>query len=264
MSQARFSQKTITEILPQELIRWEVYYFPELESTQGFARDLFRKEGRYGIFVAANYQSAGHGREGRKWLAPRGKNLLFSFVLMPRHGSARLPLLTLAAALSVCDGLRSLLNLKPDVKWPNDVLVNGKKVCGILTEMEKGKGGEQGAIVGIGLNVNQALGGFPEELRDAATSLFLETGRKVSRVPLLGAIMRAFEDQYFLFQKGNFEEIVRRWKGYSSMLGRRVLLRAGKREAQGSVLDLEDSGALVLRLDNGKTESFFSCECRFI
>jgi BirA family biotin operon repressor/biotin-[acetyl-CoA-carboxylase] ligase len=246
------------------LIRWEVYYFPELESTQIFARDLFRKEGRYGIFVATNYQSAGRGREGRKWLAPRGKDLLFSFVLMPRHVSSRLPLLTLTAALAVCDCLRSWLDLKPEVKWPNDVLVNGKKVCGILTELVKGKGGEQGVVVGVGLNVNRRCSSFPGELRGMATSLLIETGRRISRLSLLAAMMKAFEDQYFLFQKGHFEEIIRRWKGYSSMLGRRVSLHAGKREVQGSVLDLEDSGALVVRLDNGKTESFLSCDCRFV
>jgi BirA family biotin operon repressor/biotin-[acetyl-CoA-carboxylase] ligase len=264
MSQPRFSQKAISEILPRELIRWEVYYFPELESTQSFAGDLFRKEGRYGIFVATNYQSAGRGREGRKWLAPPGKDLLFSFVLMPRHDSSRLPLLTLTVALAVCDCLRSRLDLKPEVKWPNDVLVNGKKVCGILTELVKGKGGEQGVIVGVGLNVNRRCSSFPTVLRESATSLLMETGRRMSRLSVLGAMMKAFEDQYFLFQKGQFEEIIRRWKGYSSMLGRRVSLHAGKREVQGSVLDLEDGGALVVRLDNGKTESFLSCDCKFV
>jgi len=264
MSQPRFSQKAITEILPRELIRWEVYFFPELESTQSFAGDLFRKEGRYGIFVATNYQSAGRGREGRKWLSPRGNDLLFSFVLMPRHGASRLPLLTLSAALAVCDCLRSLLDLKPEVKWPNDVLVNGKKVCGILTELVKGKGGEQGIIVGVGLNVNRSSSSFSPEIREKATSLLIETGRRISRLSVLGAMMKAFEDEYFLFQKGHFEEIIRRWKGYSSMLGRRVSLHAGKREVQGSVVDLEDSGALVVLLDNGRTESFLSCDCMFV
>ena len=261
---SRLTKKTVSAILPRGLIGWEVYYVPELDSTQSFARDLFRQHGQYGIFVIANYQTSGRGREERIWVAQRGKNLLFSFILMPRHPVSRLPLLTFTAALAVCDGLRNHLHVKPEVKWPNDVLLNGKKVCGILTDLVKGKGGEQGVIIGIGLNVNQSLVGFPLDLRDRAGSLFLETGRMISRLDLLAAVMKAFENRYFLFQNARFEEIVRRWKNYSSMLGRRVILHTGKREIQGTVLDLEDTGALALRLDNGETESFYSCDCRFM
>lgn len=259
----RLSLKAIKNFLPGELIRWEAYYFSSMESTQDFASGLFKKEQKSGIFVATNYQSRGRGRESRAWIAPRGQSLLFSLVLFPGHAPSYIHLMTITAALAVCEGIRSHLNLKPEVKWPNDVLINGKKVCGILTEMIKEPKGEQAVIVGVGLNVNQKASAFPGELRQTATSLYLEKGELIPRLPLLAAVMKSFEDHYFLYQRNHFQEIIKRWKNYSSILGRRVTLRSGKREIQGVVINLEDSGAIVIRLDTGRTESFLSCDCRF-
>lgn len=263
MNGNRLSLKAIVKVLPGELIRWEAHYVPVLESTQDYAAGIFKKHLKPGIFVATNFQSRGRGRGSRAWLAPRGQALLFSLVLFPGHAPSHLHLLTITSALAVCEGIRSHVNLKPEVKWPNDVLVNGKKVCGILTEMFKTRKGDQAVIVGVGLNVNQRASAFPGEIRQTATSLYLEKGGLIPRLPLLAAVMKAFEDQYFLYQRGMFQEIIKRWKNYSSILGRRVTLCSGKREIQGVVIDLEDSGAIVLRLDTGKTESFLSCDCRF-
>lgn len=260
----RLSKKGIVSALPSELIRWEVFYYPETDSTQNAAAEIFCKEGRGGIFFATNFQKAGRGREGRSWISPRGESLLFSFVLLPGQKDTEIYLLTITAALSVCDALRRHLGLKPEVKWPNDVLLNGKKVCGILTELTKSKAGETGVIIGVGLNVNERPASFKNIEGELATSLRMETGQVVPRLPLLGAVMKSFEDYYFLYQKGRKDEIVRRWKRDSAMLGRRVSLRSGKRETQGTVVDLEDNGALVLRLDNDHTESFFGSACRFI
>ncbi|MBN1901604.1 biotin--[acetyl-CoA-carboxylase] ligase [Candidatus Sumerlaeota bacterium] len=257
----RLSLKAIKGVLPCELIRWEAHYIPEAESTQDVAAEIFQKRLKPGIFVATNYQTRGRGRESRAWLSPRGDSLLFSLVLFPGNAPSHLRLLTMTMALSLCEAVRSHLGLKPEVKWPNDVLINGKKVCGILTEMMKTQEGEQAVIMGVGLNVNQNASAFPAEIRNSATSLSLEKSLKIPRLPLLAAIMKAFEDHYFLYQRGLFPEIIRKWKNYSSILGRHVTLRSGKREIQGVVIDLEDSGALVLRLDTGKTESFLSCDC---
>jgi BirA family biotin operon repressor/biotin-[acetyl-CoA-carboxylase] ligase len=259
----RLSLKAIRAALPGELIRWEAHYVPVVESTQDLAAEIFRRNLKPGIFVAANYQTKGRGRESRAWIAPRGQALQFSLVLFPGNVPSHLHLLTITSALSVCEGIRSHAGLNPEVKWPNDVLVNGKKVCGILTEMVKAPKGEQAAIVGVGLNVNQKASAFHGDLRKSATSLYLEKGELIPRLPLLAAVMKSFEDHYFLYQKGLFQKIIGRWKNYSSILGRRVTLRSGKREIQGVVVDLEDSGAIVLRLDTGKTESFLSCDCRF-
>ena len=264
MLQDRLSKKALAEVLPSELIRWDVHFYPVVGSTQDKAAELFQTLGKGGIFVAADFQETGRGREARKWAAPKGEALLFSLVLLPGHAQSHLHLLTITAALAVCDALRSHLKLKPEVKWPNDVLLSGKKVCGILTEMLTTKKVEKAMIMGIGLNVNQGQAAFPGDLEHVATSLFLETGKRAPRLPLLSAVMKSFEDHYFLFQKRGYEEIIRRWKGYSSMLGRHVALRAGEREVEGTVIDLEDSGAIVLRLDTGKTEAFFGSDCRFV
>jgi BirA family transcriptional regulator, biotin operon repressor / biotin---[acetyl-CoA-carboxylase] ligase len=264
MTQNRLSGKSIKECLPSEMIRWDVHYFPELESTQQKAVEIFRNESRGGVFVSTNCQTSGRGRGGNSWIAPRGEALLFSFILLPGHAPTKLHLLTITTALAVCDALRSHIGLKPDLKWPNDVLCNGKKLCGILTEVVTAKNGEKGIIAGVGINVNQGKAAFSGELSEIATSVKLESGKKIPRLPFLGSVMKYFEDQYFLFQKGEFKELIRRWKSYSSMLGRDVGLKVGNRNVKGTVLDLEDSGALVLRLDSGKTESFFGSDCRFI
>jgi len=264
MSVNRLSRSAIISVLPTELIRWEVHYFPALDSTQTRAREIFRKEGHGGIFVATNFQEMGRGREGRPWTAPRGQALLFSFVLLPGHADLEIHLLTITTALAICNALRLHLALTPEVKWPNDVLLDGKKVCGILTEMVKSDTRESGVIVGVGLNVNQRAKDFRGSLKETATSLRLVKGRLIPRIPLLGAIMRSFEEYYFLYQKGERGEIIRGWKRDSAMLGRRVSLRAGRQEVQGTVIDLADNGALVLRLDTGRTESFLGSDCRYI
>jgi BirA family biotin operon repressor/biotin-[acetyl-CoA-carboxylase] ligase len=264
MSLNRLSKSAIISVLPTELIRWEAHYYPALDSTQTRAGELFRREGRGGIFVATNYQGTGRGREGRPWTAPRGQALLFSFILLPGHADLEIHLLTVTTALAVCTALRLHLALAPEVKWPNDVLLNGKKVCGILTEMVKSDTKESGVIVGVGLNVNQRAKDFSGPLTETATSLRLVKGRLIPRIPLLGAIMRSFEEYYFLYQKGERGKIIRGWKRDSAMLGRRVSLRSGRREVQGTVIDLADNGALVLRLDTGRTESFLGSDCRYI
>ena len=264
MSLNRLSKSAIISVLPTELIRWEAHYYPTLDSTQTRAGEIFRREGRGGIFVATNFQGTGRGREGRPWTAPRGQALLFSFILLPGHADLEIHLLTITTALAVCNALRLHLALAPEVKWPNDVLLNGKKVCGILTEMVKSDTKEPGVIVGVGLNVNQRAKDFSSPLTETATSLRLVKGRLIPRIPLLGAIMRSFEEYYFLYQKGERGEIIRGWKRDSAMLGRRVSLRSGRREVQGTVIDLEDNGALILRLDTGRTESFLGSDCRYI
>jgi len=260
----RMSKKAIRNILPRELVNWDVFYLPTCDSTQDFAAQLFKKHKRGGILVATNYQTRGRGRAARSWLSPRGKALLFSMILLPGHAPSHLHLLTVTAALAVCDTLSKHLNLKPEVKWPNDVLLGGKKVCGVLTELLKTKSQKSAVILGIGLNVNQSASALSPDFLHKATSLFLETGKTVPRIPLLGALMKSFEDYYFIFQRGAFHEIIRRWKSYSSMLGTRVTLLTGNKEVQGALIDLDDSGALVLRLDTGKTEAFYGSDCRFV
>ncbi len=256
--------ESIRSVLPEELIRWKVVYHAATDSTQNRALELFRRDGQGGILIITDAQTAGRGRLSNRWIAPIGDALTFSLILLSGHAPGHLPLITFAVALSVCDAMRRMLGLDPDVKWPNDVLLSGRKVCGILTETVRDAAGNHGVVVGIGVNVNQRRSAFLGDLKDTATSLFIELGHGVDRLSLLGEIMRSFEENYFLYQKGEVQEIIRRWKNYSSMLGRRVSLMTTEGEISGSVLDLEDSGALVLRLDTGHTRSFFGSHCRYL
>ena len=240
-----------------------VRLFDTIDSTNLEAKRQAESFSGNGIFIAKE-QTLGKGRRGRTWESPKGTGNYMSYLLRPEIEPMAASMLTLIAGLAVCNSMIDLYEIDVRIKWPNDIVIGGKKLCGILTEVVTAKNGEKGIIAGVGINVNQGKAAFSGELSELATSVKLESGKKIPRLPFLGSVMKYFEDQYFLFQKGEFKELIRRWKSYSSMLGRDVGLKVGNRNVKGTVLDLEDSGALVLRLDSGKTESFFGSDCRFI
>lgn len=172
-------------------------YLKEVDSTNIMARKLAEEDAPHGTVVVADTQSAGKGRRGRGWVSPPGTGIWMSLVLrppvLPRHASA----LTLVAAMAVQKALSEIPGVGAEIKWPNDVVVNGKKVCGILTEMSSELDDIRYVVTGIGINVNQDL--FPPEIAGKATSLKLETGVEVGRALLIGRVLRHFESYYELF-----------------------------------------------------------------
>ncbi len=229
-----------------------VHAFDEVESTNDVARQLAEEGAGNGELVVAELQRRGRGRRGRSWLSPAGSNLLFSLVLCPELPAARAPELTLAAAVAVTEVLRGA-GFEARIKWPNDVLVRGRKVAGILTELAANRERINYAILGIGLNVNLQKGELPPEVAELATSLRIERGEPVPRVFLLAALLAALETWIEAIQAEGFAAVRTRWVELSATLGKRVRVDVGRGQLEGEAYDLDVDGALLVRDDAGKS-----------
>jgi BirA family biotin operon repressor/biotin-[acetyl-CoA-carboxylase] ligase len=237
---------------PQSLgcgsLRRAVYFFPECESTNNEARRLAKDSEPEGALVVADFQTAGRGRLDRAWQAPRGSSLLFSLLLRPALAPDRALLPVMAASLGVMEGIRCACNLDARLKWPNDILIGGRKAGGILCELGLDGPVLNYVIIGIGLNVNfnpQSVEGVPP----AATSLQSLLGRPQPRAPLLQAIVEAIELRYARLLRG--ESLREEWTRALDTIGRRVRVRLADGELAGMAESVDESGALILRLPDG-------------
>jgi len=246
------------KLLPEEVLQGlktrlftgPVHHFETLDSTNDLAKELAARGAPEGTVVVAETQTRGRGRLDREWNSPPGVGLYVSLVLRPMLPPMELPQITLTTAVAVVRAVRRVAGLAPGIKWPNDLLINGKKLGGILTEMETEIDRIRHVVVGLGLNVNNP--GFPPELTATATSLALEAGRTFSRVNLLQAWLEEFEALYGRFLNQGFPEILEEWKGAAVTLGKMVTVRQGPREISGQALDVAPDGALLLRTADGE------------
>ena len=246
------------KLLPEEVLQGlkarlftgPVHYFETLNSTNDLAKELAAQGAPEGTVVVAEAQTRGRGRLGREWNSPPGVGLYVSLVLRPMLPPMELPQITLTTAVAVVRAVRRVTGLAPGIKWPNDLLLNGKKLGGILTEMETESDRIRHVVVGLGLNVNNP--GFPPELAATATSLTLAAGRSFSRVHLLQAWLEEFEALYGRFLNQGFPEILEEWKSAAVTLGKMVTVRQGPREISGQAMDVAPDGALLLRTASGE------------
>ena len=227
-----------------------VLYYPRLDSTNAVAKALAAQGAAEGTLVIADEQTAGRGRLARRWLAPPGTSLLFSLILRPQLEIARAVGLTMICGLGVREAIRELTTLPAQLKWPNDILLYGRKVGGILTEA--GTSGEHldWVVVGIGLNVNLEVAALPAEF--GATSLQHELGQPTSRVQLLQQALLRIEQRYERLQAGQWP--VHEWSTALETLGQRVQLRTAGGAVDGLAEAVDDEGALLLRLDDGRLQ----------
>lgn len=206
---------------------------------------------QHGTVVIADSQSKGRGRLGRSWLSPPRKNVYLSMVLLPDLAPRDAPLLTLLAAVASAEAIRRQCNAPAAIKWPNDLMLGGKKVGGILTEMRTDPDRIRCSVIGIGLNVNARTGDFPPELREIATSLLIETGIRHDRNALVIEVLRSFEDWYRVLIAQGREPILAEWRRLASTLGKDVRVTFGEETIRGTAVDITDEGMLVLRRDDG-------------
>jgi BirA family transcriptional regulator, biotin operon repressor / biotin---[acetyl-CoA-carboxylase] ligase len=246
------------ELGHQDIGRKIVHYF-KTESTNDLALALSPREGPHGTVLLAEEQTAGRGRMGRKWHSEKSMGIYSSTLLRPPLAPAAAPILTLASALAVREAIRSSTGLVSDIRWPNDLILNGKKVSGILTEMNAEVDRLHSVVLGIGINVNHTS--FQAELRDVATSLQIECGRPVSRLQVLVALLKELERHYhLLLDKGN-AAIVERWAAASSFAeGKRIRVRKATEEVLATTAGLDVSGALRIRRDDGREELLIAGE----
>jgi BirA family transcriptional regulator, biotin operon repressor / biotin---[acetyl-CoA-carboxylase] ligase len=229
-----------------------VHHFEEIGSTNDRARQLAEEGAGHGDLVIAEAQTGGRGRRGRSWSSPPGRNAYFSVILRPDLPPARAPELTLLASVALCDALR-LAGVPALIKWPNDLLVGGRKIAGILTELGMERGVVQWVVVGIGVNVNAVEADFPEELRELATSVRLARGVPAPRALLVAACLTALEEWLDRHAEEGFEPVRRAWRERSDTLGREVVVRTEAGELVGTAEDVDADGALLLRVSGRVT-----------
>lgn len=249
------SLQQISQVAKTKAFGKNACLFDHCDSTNSQAMELARKGAVEGTLVLAERQDAGRGRLGRRWHGKEGQSLLCTLVLRPPLPSVAASQVTLLLAVGVAKALRRATGLPAEIKWPNDVLINGRKVCGILVEMQGQVDRVDFLVAGMGINVGQAREDFPEEIRHLATSLALEKGAPVERLAILAAVLEECEALYLLFLRDGFGVVLEDWKGLSCMAGRQVRAQgAGGRMIEGMAAGLDPDGALRVRLDNGLME----------
>lgn len=239
----------------------DFHYFKETESTNIIAREIAGSV-EEGTVVIAESQTGGRGRMGRKWLSPEG-GIWLSIILKPRIQPLFAPRVTLLAGISVAKTIRSY-GLQAKIKWPNDVLIKGKKVCGTLTEIGAEIDQIDYVIVGIGIDANVDIESFPEEIRESSTSLKKELGSPVNRVEFVQRLLEEFEAIYLKFQKDGFPSILEEWRNLSATIGERVKITTQRRTIYGEAIGVDNEGALILETDDGRFEKIVAGNCEHL
>lgn len=249
-----YADDLLALVAGNEVVGRDIRVFEETGSTNDIVEKLARDGVKEGVVVLAESQSRGRGRLGRKWASPARKGLWFSVLLRPELRPQAATQLTVAAATSLCRAIRAQTDLVPQVKWPNDILIGGRKVAGVLTELNAEPDRVKHLTLGIGLDVNLDAGDFPAEVRPLATSLKLAAGRAIPRSELAAGLLRELDADYARIRRGQFAGLADEWESQCVTLGRRVRLLLGAREVTGRAEALDEDGALLLRTDHGRLE----------
>lgn len=231
----------------------KIYAYASLDSTNDTAYKIAEDGAPEGSVVIAEKQTKGKGRMKRRWVSPQG-GIYMSCILRPDIEPKEVAKITLVAAVAAAQAIRELCRADALIKWPNDILVNGKKVCGILTELKAEQDGVDFVILGIGVNINTPKSALPA----GAAALADETGEYISKVAMVRLLLEGLEKNYLLFRAQGFAPIREEWGMLSATLGRHVIITCHDRKIEGQAVDIDDDGALVVRLDTGLMEKVFS------
>ncbi len=247
-------ERSLFELNPPT--RWvgrQLEIYAEVDSTNLVAERLARRGAPEGLLVVADAQTAGRGRLGRSFFSPAGLSLYMSLLLRPDGPPDRLPEHVFAAALAVADAASEVLpsSVQIEIKWPNDVLLGGRKTCGINLPAQLEGDRVASAVLGIGINVNLRREDFPHELRPIATSLLEAAGRRFDRVALAEAVLARLEKNIDQLRRGDFPSVLDAWQKYFRMRGERVRIGGPgcPTEIEGIVQGLDPAGALLVQSD---------------
>jgi BirA family biotin operon repressor/biotin-[acetyl-CoA-carboxylase] ligase len=235
--------------LGTKIIGKEILHYAEVSSTNTLAMDLAQKGAIDGTVVVAETQTGGKGRLGRSWTSPRG-NLYVSVVLRPAVPVFKAPLITLMGAVAVASGLRSQCGVTAGIKWPNDILLSGKKVSGLLTEMSAEPDRIRHIVLGIGVNVNMDNRALQPDVRRMSTTLAAAMGKPVDRTALLRTLLAELDLWYHRFLQ-NDEEVLAAWKELNVTLGHRVVVSGSNAKLEGLARGVDTEGRLILKLNDG-------------
>jgi len=245
------SKKTVLKGLKTHVVGKKLFVFESIDSTNACARTLADTGTPEGTVVVADFQTAGRGRLGRSWHSEPGMNLLFSLVLRPALKKESAALLTFFSAVFIARALERVASHAIECKWPNDVLLNGKKCCGILLENSFLQDRFDFSVVGIGINVNQSS--FPAELENQATSLLKEFGHAFDRTAILQELLREADALLPSVHGGDVPNIMEDWNSRCSMFGKPVTIAHGDEHISGTALRLDAEGGLVIKTSTGQS-----------
>jgi BirA family biotin operon repressor/biotin-[acetyl-CoA-carboxylase] ligase len=238
----------------------DITYLDATESTQFVAHKLAQEGIKEGHLVLANQQTKGKGRLGRKWHSKQGTSVSMSLILRPELQPQKTPQLTLLTAVAVVRALKKQTGINCEIKWPNDVLVNGKKLVGILTEMQADPDRVHSIIIGIGINVNQRMEDLDPDIQNLATSLAIEGGKPFERAPIVAAILNEFETLYDHYLYNGFEAIKTLWETYSVSIGTYIYARTMREVLYGYAKGITNEGVLLLEDEEGKIHQIYSAD----
>ena len=256
---SQLSLEKIRNGLETSFMGQKIFYFEEAASTNDLAKELAGKGVEEGTLVVAETQTHGKGRLGRRWISPRG-GIWFSVILRPAVGSKDAPKIVFMAALAIAKTIRKMLRLTAKTKWPNDVLVHNKKVCGLLAETSISDDNINFVVLGIGINANVDTNAFPKELTGSLTSLKKEAKREIPREEFLQALLKEMEHYYNDFTRGRFARILEEWKSLTDMIGKDVEVVSFDERFEGKAIDVDQDGALIVRLEDESVKKVFSAD----
>lgn len=233
---------------------------PTTISTQSDAHQLARNNAKHGTIIIADQQTGGVGRRKRPWHSAEEKGIWMSMILRPDLLPYQAPQLTLLTATVLADVIQRLTDLKPKIKWPNDILINHKKAAGILTEMQAEQDEIDYVIIGIGLNINQQRNDLPTDLQEIATSIAIETNQEWSLVLFVQEILQTFEDQYHKYVTNGFDKIKDQWERYGYKIGEKVWIKQTDQYEQATFLGIAEDGALLIENTPGDIHKVYSAE----
>jgi BirA family transcriptional regulator, biotin operon repressor / biotin---[acetyl-CoA-carboxylase] ligase len=253
----------IKGMLKTRVVGRELISIDQTDSTNQDLLKLAQKGGQEGWVVVARHQRHGKGRRGKIWSSPGGQNLYMSVLLRPRISLKKASFLTLLATVAVAETLSDYIPKGVCLKWPNDVMIGGRKISGILLEMGKDTNGEDFFVLGIGININCTRHEIPAELSEIATSLYLELGYSVSVKDVLFKLLNRLDYGYRLYTSSDFGSIIDRFRAFDQTTGRRVFIDVAGAHISGHAVGIDEDGFLLVQDDTGKTSKVISGDLQF-
>lgn len=252
----RLTPEKITSGLKTKIVGSTILTYEQTTSTMDIAKKLVSRNFKNGTVIFTEEQTQGRGRSGHSWFCPRYKGLLFTLLLNHTMQPDYLCLLTGTMAVSITETIRETLQLPAEIKWPNDVLINGKKVGGVLVEMEKRSQKQPVFLIGIGINVNVAEKELPKQTHLPATSLALEKKVHIDRIQVAKALLQDIDKWYSILKDEHFRYIAERWKEYCITIGKKLTIAGSGKEYTGKVIGISHNGGLMLKLENDEIKIF--------
>ncbi len=238
----------------------EILFLPEIDSTNNLAKKHSKNNAQEGLVIIAESQTGGRGRMGRSWYSPPETGIYLSILLKPNLKPDHLSFITLLAGVSAISTINEISHQRANLKWPNDILINYKKVCGLLCEMTQEKGNSFSVVIGIGINVNQLPEQFPRDLKKTATSLRIVNGSPINRLTVIRSLLTTLDREYRFFLAEGGHSVIKKWTLNTDLFGKKVSVKRGSVIITGTAMKLDELGRLVLRRDNGHAEVIDSGE----